>query len=337
MFFYFVFLKYLNQAMNFTTKIDIPKNPNPINYNSKIVSLGSCFSENMGDKFQYFKFQSTINPFGIIFNPVSIEKIIHRVVKETLFTEEDVFFYNERWHCFEVHSDLSCGSQEELITNLNRILVETKKQLEEASHIIITYGTSWVYRNIEKNAIVANCHKVPQKQFSKELLSAETIQESIENTIHLIESINCNCDFQFTISPVRHLKDGFVENQVSKAHLITAIYHIIKESVGVPPSGARGIFPSYEIMMDELRDYRFYAEDMLHPSQVAIDYIWERFTETQIDSTALPIMEMVKTIRKAKAHRPFNPNSERHKKFEANLNEKIAKLEAQYSFMKSPW
>jgi hypothetical protein len=320
--------------MNFTTKIDITQNLNLIDYNSKMVSLGSCFAENMGDKFQYFKFQSTINPFGIIFNPVSIEKIIGRMVNGTLFTQEDIFFYNERWHCFEVHSDLSHSNPEELLGNLNQILRETKKQLREATHVIITYGTSWVYQNIEKGATVANCHKVPQKQFTKELLSVATIQESIENTILLIHSINPNCNFIFTISPVRHLKDGFVENQVSKAHLITAIYHVLKESVGVSPSGARGLFPSYEIMMDELRDYRFYAEDMLHPSQIAIDYIWERFKETAISETAYLTMDAVESIQKSLQHRPFNPNSESHKKFEANLQTKIATLVAQYSFMK---
>jgi len=312
--------------MNFTTKIDIPKTQNPIDYNSKIVSLGSCFAENMGDKFQYFKFQSAINPFGIIFNSVSIEKIIGRVVNDVLFTEEDIFFYNERWHCFEVHSDLSHSDKAEFVTNLNQILVETKRQLQEASHIIITYGTSWVYRNIEQNTIVANCHKVPQKQFAKELLSVETIKKSIEKTLSLIQSINPNCDFIFTVSPVRHLKDGFVENQVSKSHLLTAVYHVLKESATY--------FPSYEIMMDELRDYRFYAEDMLHPSQTAIDYIWERLRESTISETAYPTMDAVENIQKALQHRPFNPHSESHKKFESNLQSKIATLVAQYLFMK---
>jgi len=320
--------------MNFTTKIDIPQNSNPIDYKSKIVSLGSCFAENMGDKFQYFKFQSTINPFGIIFNPVSIEKIIDRVVNEVLFIEEDIFFHNERWHCFEIHSDLSHSNASELLTNLNQILVETKKQLQEATHIIVTYGTSWVYRNIESNEIVANCHKVSQKQFTKELLTITTIQESIENTTRLIQSINHNCNFIFTVSPVRHLKDGFVENQVSKSHLITAIFDILEESAVVPPSGARGLFPSYEIMMDELRDYRFYAEDMLHPSQVAIDYIWERFKETTISETAYVTMDTVESIQKSVQHRPFNPNSDSHKKFVVNLQTKITTLVAEYSFMK---
>jgi lysophospholipase L1-like esterase len=319
--------------MNFTTKIDIPKNPNPIDYSSKIVSLGSCFAENMGDKFEYFKFQSTINPFGIIFNPVSIEKIMDRVVNEVLFTEDDVFFYNERWHCFEVHSDLSCSNAGELLVNLNQILRETKKQLQEATHIIITYGTSWVYRNIEKDTIVANCHKVPQKLFDKELLTVASIRESTENVIRLIQLINPKCNFIFTVSPVRHLKDGFVENQVSKAYLISAIYHVLKESA-IYNLQSIIYFPSYEIMMDELRDYRFYVEDMLHPSQMAIDYIWERFKETTISETAFDTMDIVESIQKSLQHRPFNPDSESHKKFEAKLKEKMTKLVSQYSFMK---
>ena len=320
--------------MNFTTKIPITQNANPIDYNSKIVSFGSCFAENMGDKLCYYKFQTQVNPFGIIFNPFSIEKLIERVVLQRYFTKDDIFFFNERWHCYEVHSELSDADAEVVLSKLNRILSDTQKQLQQATHIIITYGTSWVYRHIETNGIVANCHKVPQKQFSKELLSIDSIQKSIQNTVSLIATLNPKCNFIFTVSPVRHLKDGFVENQVSKAHLIAAIYNFIQESEVVPPSGARGLFPSYEIMMDELRDYRFYADDMMHPSPMAIDYIWERFAATQIDASAITTMELVQTIQKGLAHRPFNPNSESHQKFEANLKEKIATLEAQYSFMK---
>lgn len=315
--------------MQFKTQISIPKNSNSIDYNSKIVSFGSCFAENMGDKFHYFKFQNITNPFGIIFNPVSIEKIVDRVVNSDLFTAEDVFFHNERWHCFEVHSDVSHSDKEELVANLNQILVETKKQLQEASHIIITYGTSWVYRNIGRGNIVANCHKVPQKQFTKELLSVSAIQQSIQSTIRLIQSINPNCNFIFTVSPVRHLKDGFVENQRSKANLIIGLHETFDFRLST-----FDYFPSYEIMMDELRDYRFYAEDMVHPSQVAIDYIWERFRESTISETAYATMDAVESIQKGLQHRPFNPNSESHQKFEANLRSKITTLVAQYSFMK---
>ena len=315
--------------MNFTTKIPITQNANPIDYNSKIVSFGSCFAENMGDKLLYYKFQTQVNPFGIIFNPFSIEKLIERVVLQRYFTKDDIFFFNERCHCYEVHSELSDADAEVVLSKLNRILSDTQKQLQQATHIIITYGTSWVYRHIETNAIVANCHKVPQKQFTKELLSIDSIQKAIQNTVSLIATLNPKCNFIFTVSPVRHLKDGFVENQVSKAHLIAAIYATTNTK-----QQTLNYFPSYEIMMDELRDYRFYADDMMHPSPMAIDYIWERFAATQIDASAITTMELVQTIQKGLAHRPFNPNSESHQKFEANLKEKIATLEAQYSFMK---
>ena len=315
--------------MNFTTKIPITQNANPIDYNSKIVSFGSCFAENMGDKLCYYKFQTQVNPFGIIFNPFSIEKLIERVVLQRYFTKDDIFFFNERWHCYEVHSELSDADSEVFLSKLNQILSDTQKQLQQATHIIITYGTSWVYRHIETNAIVANCHKVPQKQFSKELLSIDSTQKSIQNTVSLIATLNPKCNFIFTVSPVRHLKDGFVENQVSKAHLIAAIYATTNTK-----QQTLNYFPSYEIMMDELRDYRFYADDMMHPSPMAIDYIWERFAATQIDASAITTMELVQTIQKGLAHRPFNPYSKSHQKFEANLKEKIATLEAQYSFMK---
>lgn len=315
--------------MNFRTQIPIPPNLNPIDYNSKIVSLGSCFAVNMAEKFEYYKFQNSVNPFGIIFNPVSIEKLIYRIVNQVFFTEKDIFFHNERWHCFEVHSDLSNANKEEFLENLNVILKHSLIQLFQASHVIITFGTSWVYRNFESNTIVANCHKLPQNQFQKEILSVETIGNSIKNTIDLIQKINPDCNFIFTVSPVRHLKDGFVENQRSKSHLITAIHDAIK-----PQLPAVNYFPSYEIMMDELRDYRFYAEDMLHPSAVAIDYIWSKFKESTIAESDFPVMEQVDSIQKSLSHKPFNPNSESHLKFESKLKQKMTNLQFQYSFMK---
>jgi GSCFA family len=313
--------------MQFTTQIPILKSNNPIDYGSRILSLGSCFAQNMGEKFDYFKFQMITNPFGIIFNPVSIEKLLSRVVNQELFTEKDVFFYNERWHSYEVHSDLSNNNKEDLISNLNTILKSINQQLTKSTHIIITLGTAWVYRSIETNEIVANCHKVPQNKFAKELLSLEIISKSIQNTINLIHSINKEIKFIFTISPVRHIKDGFVENNVSKSNLISALYSSI---IHHPSSN---YFPSYEIMIDELRDYRFYAQDMLHPSQVAIDYIWVRFFENYINEKEFVTMQEVCDIQKALHHKPFNPDSESHQKFENTVKEKITKLVSQYPFI----
>jgi len=314
--------------MNFSTKVPVDKYSNPIDYSSKIMSLGSCFAENMAKKFDYFKFKNYVNPFGIIFNPISIENLVNRAVNKIEFTEKDIFFHNDLWHCHEVHSVLSDTSSQLIVQNLNRILHHFRTQIIEASHFILTYGTSWVYRHKESNKIVANCHKVTQNQFDKEILSIETIEKSIKNTINLIQKVNPNCNFIFTISPVRHIKDGFVENQLSKAHLISALH---SSNFQLPTSS---YFPSYEIMMDELRDYRFYADDMLHPSQSAIDYIWIKFFENYVSESQFGLMNQVCEIQRALKHRPFNPTSESHQKFLANLEAKIDQLQQQLPFLK---
>jgi hypothetical protein len=315
--------------MNFATKIPILKYDFLINYSSKIALLGSCFAENIGDKFQYFKFQSFVNPFGIIFNAVSLEKVIRRSVENRKFTENDIFFHNDLWYCFEVHSELSNPDKETFLNNLNSMVELTHRQIGTVTHCIITLGTSWVYRNIESDEVVANCHKVPQKQFTKELLTIDQIEESLESIISLIHSVNPNCQFIFTVSPVRHSKDGFVENTLSKAHLIAAIHKTISHQ-----SSAINYFPSYEIMMDELRDYRFYAEDMLHPSQTAIDYIWIQFFENYISESEFGLMNEICSIQKGLQHRPFNPNTESHQKFLNQLDLKIKTIQNQLPFVK---
>ena len=323
--------------MQFTTKIPIQKSSFPIDYDSKILLLGSCFAENMGEKFDYFKFQTTINPFGIIFNPVSLEKLIRRSVEKRKFTENDIFFHNDLWHCFEVHSELSNSDKDVFLESLNDLIRSTNKQLSDSTHIIITLGTSWVYQNIASNEIVANCHKVLQKQFTKELLSILQIEESLESIISLVHSVNPNCKFIFTVSPVRHIKDGFVENTLSKAHLIAAIHSVLnrKFSTSLELTTQNNIyFPAYEIMMDELRDYRFYTEDMLHPNQTAVDYIWIQFFENYISESQFGLMNDICSIQKGLKHRPFNPNTESHQKFLHQLELKIKTIQNQHPFIK---
>jgi hypothetical protein len=314
-------LRLSEKKMNFTTKIPIQKYNHPITYDSKIMLLGSCFAESMGKKFDYFKFQNTTNPFGIIFNPVSLSKLIERSVQKEFYTEEDIFFHNDLWHCYEVHSELSHPDKQLFLSNLNSIVELTHRHIGSLTHCIITLGTSWVYRNIETNEIVANCHKVPQKQFVKELLSPEIIAQSIESILFTISVLNPNCNFVFTVSPVRHLKDGFAENTLSKSHLISALHKTITYS----PSPIN-YFPSYEIMMDELRDYRFYAEDLLHPNQMAIDYIWIQFFENYILESEFGLMNEICEIQRGLKHRPLNQNTEGHLKFLENLNLKIDKI-----------
>ena len=314
--------------MNFTTKIPIQKYEHAITYDSKIMLLGSCFAENMGKKFEYFKFHSTTNPFGIIFNPVSLAKMVERCVQKNYFTEDDIFYHNEIWHCFEVHSELSNPDKDVFLNSLNEIIDLTHTQLNDSTHIIITLGTSWVYRNIETNQIVANCHKVPQKQFNKELISPEIIAQSIESILFTISVLNPNCKCIFTVSPVRHLKDGFSENTLSKAHLIVALHKTITHHP-LPIT----YFPSYEIMMDELRDYRFYAEDLLHPNPTAIDYIWIQFQENYISESVFGLMNEICTLQKGLQHRPFHVDTEQHQKFLNDLSKKMTTLKKKLPFV----
>ncbi|APG65515.1 GSCFA domain-containing protein [Tenacibaculum todarodis] len=314
--------------MQFQTQVPLKKQPhNKIDYSSKLVLIGSCFSENIGNKLTYFKFQSAQNPLGILFQPKAIENLITNAINEKKYIDSDVFSHNERWHCFEAHSSLSSNNKNELLSNLNNAVQDTHQQLKNASHIIITLGTSWIYRDISSDTIVANCHKIPQKKFLKEILSVDEVSESLEAIIALIKSINNRATVLFTVSPVRHLKDGFVENTQSKAHLISAINQIIDKRNSF-------YFPSYEIMMDELRDYRFYAEDMIHPNQTAINYIWQKFSDVWISDNAIKTMKEVATIQKGLTHRPFNENSEQHQQFLEKLNQKIENLQKNLPFVR---
>ena len=312
------------------TKVVLKKEVrNPISYASKILLLGSCFSENMSEKLKHFKFQTVQNPFGILFHPKAIKKLIANAINEKVYTETDLLFHNECWHCFDAHSKHSSAAKSTVLTNLNKGVSTTNTALKEASHLIITLGTSWAYRFTETDMIVANCHKIPQKKFSKELLSVEEVTKSLKEIVALVKSVNASINIIFTVSPVRHLKDGFVENTQSKSHLIAGIHGFLKAN-----KRNTDYFPSYEIMMDEVRDYRFYAEDLMHPNTTAIQYIWERFSATWIDENVTGTMQEIHTIQKGLIHRPFDSNSEQHQKFVKNLSTKIAKIEEELPYIK---
>ena len=319
--------------MNLLTQIPLEKkSENLIGYHSNVLLLGSCFSENIGDKFGYFKFQSMVNPFGILFQPKAIEKLIYNAVYKKEYIKEGIFFHNEQWHCFDAHSKLSSVSKEVLLQDLNAQIESTYQYINKSTHIVITLGTAWVYKHIQTEIIVANCHKIPQKQFSKELLSVEEIIESLENIKSLIKKVNPKAVLIFTVSPVRHVKDGFIENTQSKSHLITAIHQFIKQNSSIKNLQSF-YFPSYEIMMDELRDYRFYNEDMVHPNQTAINYIWKKFQKTWISLESFKTMDEVEVVQKGLQHRPFNSSSEAHKAFLKNLAAKQLQLQSQFPYM----
>lgn len=277
--------------------------------------------ENIGKKLEYFKFQNLVNPFGILFHPAAIREFFEKVEQQSVFSDEDVFYHNELWHSFSAHSDLNTSQKGEILKLLNSAVKDALAFLKTASHVIITPGTAWGYRSLETGKIVANCHKLPQKNFTKELTEVE---QDLRRSVEIIQSLNASAEIILTVSPVRHLKDGFVENQRSKARLISAVHNIIEATQKVH------YFPAYEILMDELRDYRFYAEDMVHPNETAINYIWKNFIETWVTSEAEKVMKQVDTIQKGLSHRPFHENSAAHQKFLLDLDRKIQNLQESY-------
>ena len=307
--------------MKLTTPIKLSRQNPPINYSSKVLLLGSCFAQNMGAKLEYYKFQQCTNPFGILFHPVAIEKLITRAVNQIWFTSKDVFLQNEQWHCFLAHSKLSNTSEEDLISALNSALEKLRFSLLEASHVVFTFGTAWVYRHLENDTIVANCHKVPQKKFVKQLLSPDDVSDVLLGIETKLRTINPTCSIINTVSPVRHIKDGLIANSRSKAHLIAGVQEIVS------PEKLNYYFPSYEIMMDELRDYRYYKEDLIHPNQTAIAIIWNAFTGSWICPETAALQKKIATIQSGLLHTPFNEHSKAHIHFKKDLEVQISQVQ----------
>jgi Mor family transcriptional regulator len=319
--------------MNLQTKIPLEKHPeNLIGYRSNTLLIGSCFSENIGKKLDYFKFQNLQNPFGILFHPKAIETLMVNTIEGRLYSENDIFNYNEQWHCFDAHSKLSHTSKEDLLNELNAQIQFTKTQIQKSTHIVITLGTAWVYREVKTNVIVANCHKVPQKQFEKVLLSVDEVKNSLRHMLDSIRRVNHKASVIFTVSPIRHIKDGFIQNTLSKSHLIAGIHKVLNQQLPIV-NPKPYYFPSYEIMMDELRDYRFYAEDMVHPNPLAINYIWEKFKNVWVSSDSFKTMEEVEGIQKGLLHKPFNAKSQAHQRFLQKLEARVQELQRQYPHM----
>lgn len=283
--------------------------PDKFAYQDKILFLGSCFTENIGKKLASLKFPVLINPFGILYNPVSVSQSLQRAIKPHPFTKDDLVFFNEKYISFSHHGRFSGTSAEEVLKQINSELRLANIWIQESTLLFITFGTSWVYRHIKTDQLVTNCHKIPAAEFDHFMLGVQDITKIYHELFDIIHRINPKLKIVFTVSPVRHWKDGPVNNLLSKSVLIVAIHELIKSFDFVR------YFPSYEIMMDDLRDYRFYADDMFHPNQLGIDYIWEKFRDTFILPRAIELSLKIDKLLKAFSHRPFYPNTEAYKKF----------------------
>ncbi|MBC8048092.1 MAG: GSCFA domain-containing protein [Fimbriimonadaceae bacterium] len=305
----------------FRTSFDINTSDKKINYSGSTLFAGSCFAENISDKLLLHKFNVLNNPFGIIYNPVSLAMEFVAIMMQHTFTEQDIFEENGLYKSFHLHSRITHPDKNEMLKIANNALFKSHAFLKTATHLIITFGTSRVYILKETNGVVANNHKQPGHLFNKVQLTKEQVATIVSDLVKRLKTFNPDLQVIFTVSPVRHFKDGAVENMLSKSVLINAVHEIIKQDNSIY------YFPAYEIMMDDLRDYRFYAEDMLHPNTVAIDYIFEKFKYACIDEKTFPLMDKIAEIKTAMAHRPFFPELEQHKKFRENYLQKVLELQ----------
>jgi len=295
-----------------------------INYSDIVFLFGSCFSDNIGKQLSRFKLNSFANPFGVLYNPASIADSIALLLEKDRFTEEDLEKYNDLWFSYNHHTLFSDTNKLNCLNKINDSFISAKKKFKDASIIILTFGTAWIYRNKETGNVVANCHKIPAKHFTREYLSYEKITEILSKTFDKIITNNPQVNIITTISPIRHWKDGAVDNNRSKASLVLAIKELEKLFSQLY------YFPVYEIFMDELRDYRFYASDMLHPSEFAIEYVWEKFQDTFFEINTREKLNEIQKVVKSFEHKVIAHNNNSYKNFINNLISKAEELMIKY-------
>ena len=308
--------------MKLYTSVDIAPSEKKIGYQDKILLLGSCFADNVGEKFAEHYFQTTINPFGTLYNPASIVNSLLPIASDHL----PITFHNGLWHSMMHHGSFSTRDKLELITRCESSQTMMAKAITDSDTIIVTFGTSWIYKMDE--FVVANCHKMPANRFRRECMSSAEI---VSMWLPLLTKYP-NKHWIFTVSPIRHIKDGFHANHLSKACLLQAIDTLISNAECINPASTYSYFPSYEIMLDELRDYRFYAEDMVHPSSLAVEYIWNRFLDTYMSDNTREQMRVLHQLWRDRHHRCLHPESQEAKAFEQHLSERVTKLKQVY-----PW
>ncbi|MBT2620567.1 MULTISPECIES: GSCFA domain-containing protein [Chryseobacterium] len=304
--------------MKFRTEVNINESENKIEVEDKIFSIGSCFASEMSDLLQQGQIQTANNPFGTVFNPFSINNAIQRLHDSDFYIEEDLITFNEEYISLDHHSSFDTRYIHQTLDKINSKIEEGNLFLQDANWVIITYGTSFIYEFQPKKKLVANCHKIPQKFFEKRLLTHQEITDSIYNTILSLKDI-CkeNVQILFTVSPVRHTKDGMVENQLSKSKLITAVH----EAISVIENCH--YLPIYEIVMDDLRDYRFYKEDMIHPNAQAIQYIFDRFGSAYFSENTKEFIKENFKINKALQHKTEDEKDPKYLDFKEKLKQKI--------------
>ncbi len=313
--------------MEFRTKVGLPAGLPPVRHEDGLLLWGSCFAEYIGRLFAENKFRCDVNPFGVLYNPASIAGGVMQVLEGRRYAETALRQEKGVWYSLMHHSSFSSDDREMCLRRINARLEQAGKALEQARWMIFTWGTAWVYEWKETGQLVGNCHKLPDACFTRRLLPVDEIVEMYARLIGAVTAVCPGMRFLFTVSPVRHARDGMHGNQVSKSVLHLAVHRLTETYA------CCHYFPAYEILMDELRDYRFYADDMLHPSPVAISYIWECFARTFFPSGTVRLTEEWQKIRKGLEHRPFNPLSEDYQRFLSQILLKIKELKEKFPYL----
>lgn len=307
--------------------------PVSINHQHKLMLAGSCFTENIGDKLLSHKFTVLQNPNGILFNPVSVKEAFENYIHHKIVAESDLFYLNEGYHSWQHHSRFSAVTAGQAVNKINGSTQQAHQYLKNADWLIITYGSAWVYEltaaaaNATVGNVAANNHKAPASWFNRRLLSNKEVVEIVNTTVTQLQRFKPSLKIIFTISPVRHLREGFIENNRSKAALIHAVHNATEQFENV------FYFPAYELVIDDLRDYRFFAEDMVHPNYAATNYVWEKFVAACIDEPSQELMKQINEINAAVNHKPFNPSSKAHKTFKEKYLEKVIAMQRQHPYL----
>lgn len=304
--------------MKFRTEVQIPVSETALEIDDRVFSIGSCFSSEMSDLLKTGQIQTLNNPFGTVFNPFSINQALKKLHNAEVYTEDDLIKFGEEVISLDHHSKFNSRFVHQTLDKINAEIEVGNRFLQDANWVMITYGTSFIYEFLPKKKLVANCHKIPGKYFEKRLLTHLEITDSVYETVTLLKDI-CkeNVQILFTVSPVRHTKDGMVENNLSKAKLIAAIHEIL------PQFENCHYLPVYEILMDDLRDYRFYKEDLIHPSRQAVQYIWEKFGSAYFSDETVDFVEENFKIAKALEHKSADEKSPKHQEFLTNIEKRI--------------
>lgn len=307
--------------MELQTKVEFGKPGLEVGYDSKIMLLGSCFAENIGEKLKYFRFQADVNPCGIVYNPASAAGVLRLLLDRKLFTADDLLLNDGKWVSLYHHGSFSSDDRAECLRRINERLEISAGWLEQTDLLVITLGTSWVYRYRETGQVASNCHKIPAIAFERFRLEVMEIVDEYMALVQRLRELNPGIKLLFTVSPIRHWKDGAHGNQLSKAVLMLAIDELVSRLEHVY------YFPAYEIVMDELRDYRFYTEDMLHISPLGINYIWERFQEFCVRPECTDLMKRVDKVNKGRQHRASDIDAGHYRVFQERLKQEEEEVE----------